>query len=181
MSEVSPDIKFGELRFPSNLREWEDGASPVSKSLLDKDLGQKLRGYRDICQADLFRSAAQCFSFIWVMDEKCDVLVAYEEIVTGMPVVTGTGLLKNGHPRRRGFPSHPADEKKLGHPTLVDGGKARVAGELFLDVADGLLQWYVSCGSGRYCRVAPPDLDQQGQVHALFMHLIDDQVRFDRI
>jgi hypothetical protein len=179
---LDPNVTYGNLREASSIREWEEGVAPASKSTLTASLGGALKQYREICQTDLFRSAAQCFQFIWVMNEKCELLISYEEIVTGdwSQSEKGNGL-KNGHPRRRGFPSHPADEKKLGHPTLLGGGKARMAGELFLDVDNGKLQWYVSCGSGRYCRETPPTSDQQHNVHSLFMSLIDDQVRFDAI
>lgn len=176
------DVVYGLPRLPSLMREWEAGVSPVSKSKLDRDLGQKLRIYRDLSGDGLFRAAAQCFLFLWVMDVDGNIIIAYEEIVTGeISHSTNGSLLKNGHPRRRGFPSHPADEKKLGHPTLVGGGEARIAGELFLDILDGSLQWYVSCGSGRYCRDLPPTKRHQEAVHQLFTALIDDQVRFDRL
>jgi len=181
VQEHDPDAKYGALRLPSSIREWEEGASPASKAPLTEAVGEALRQYREICQTDLFWSAAQCFLFLWVMNEACELVISYEEIVTGESWMANQTGLKNGHPRRRGFPSHPADEKKLGHPTLLDGGMARIAGELFLDVADDKLQWYVSCGSGRYCRDKPPDSEQQKQVHQLFMALIDDQVRFDAI
>jgi hypothetical protein len=60
------------------------------------------------------------------------------------------GIKRRGVPKRRNG-QHPASEKKLGHPTLVDGGKARIAGELAIEEISGRFAWVVNCSSGRYC------------------------------
>jgi hypothetical protein len=146
---------------------------------MTKEIGADLKGYRDLAQTDLFWNVSQCFAFIWAMDSVGDVHIAYEEILVDMDGVADLSKLKEGYPRRRGFPVHPAMEKKLGHPTLIGGGPARVAGELFLDVRDQKLHWFVNCGSGRYCADRKPSKRQSDNVHELFMEFIDNEVLYD--
>jgi hypothetical protein len=43
---------------------------------------------------------------------------------------------------------------------LLDGGAARIAGELSFDEFDGALAWVLNANSGRYCRSAPPSKAQ---------------------
>ncbi|MBZ9870164.1 hypothetical protein LB542_04710 [Mesorhizobium sp. BR1-1-9] len=169
--------RFGVARAPSLIRDWETEAKPKSLVKMTREVGAHLRSYRDLAQNDLFWNVSQCSSFIWAMGENGEVFVAFEEIVVE-PDGDALGL-KEGYPRRRGYPTHPADEKKLGHPTLIGNGHARIAGELFLDVAEEKLHWFVNCGSGRYCRDVRPNGDQSKAIHEFFMELIDDAVRFD--
>jgi len=162
------------------VRDWEVDSTPKSLVVLNKEFGAHLRAYREVAQCDLFWNVAQCSGFLWAMDEDCHIRLAYEEIVVDIDPAEVPGL-KEGYPRRRGFPIHPADEKKLGHPTLVGRGSARVAGELFLDVVEQKLHWFVNCQSGRYCgdpglRPSPPQCEA---AHDLFKELIDAEVLFD--
>jgi hypothetical protein len=102
-------------------------------------------------------------------------MIAFEELAE---LPDGTDAV--GHPRRRGFPVHPAAEKKLGHPTLVNGAAARIAGELFLDGKGTSLEWHVSLYSGRYCRDIQPTDAQAEAVLSLFQSMIDANVILDR-
>ncbi len=111
------------------------------------------------------------------MDEDSDIKLAAEEIAE-LPDVREL----TGHPRRRNFPSHPADEKKLGHPCLIDEQPARIAGELFLDHDDDdNLVWFVNTNSGRYCRSKPPSGEQGENARALFERLMKQRVEFDSL
>ncbi|PWE31159.1 hypothetical protein DDZ14_14140 [Maritimibacter sp. 55A14] len=110
------------------------------------------------------------------MDGNGDIYIAVEELAE-----TIDGMTVEGYPRRRNFPVHPAEEKKLGHPTLLMGGPARTAGELFLDEVDGELLWFVNVSSGRYCRITPPTDAQAGKVLERFKGLIDESVQLDDI
>jgi len=176
-SSARLDERYGVCREPSEIRPWEEGVKPRSLVMLTKEVGTSLRTYRDLAQGELFWNMSQCSTFIWAMDELGQVFLAFEEVIPDGDIdIDG---LKEGHPRRRGFPAHPAQEKKLGHPTLLGGGQARVAGELLLDVAEEKLHWFVNCASGRYCRLMPPTHDQCRAIHELFMECIDDGVRFD--
>jgi hypothetical protein len=110
------------------------------------------------------------------MDGDGDIHVAVEELAE-MP----DGTLVEGYPRRRNFPVHPSEEKKLGHPTLLDAGPARAAGELFLDEKDGNLFWFVNVASGRYCRITPPSAANVSNVVKWFREKVQDDVQLDDI
>lgn len=175
------DNQYGYLKAPTEINWWEKDRSPLSLGTLSKDLGSLLRAYRGNCQHILLRQTAQCFTIIWAMDESGDVKIAFEELTTEALAHGGTLATNAGYPRRRGATYHPVEEKKLGHPTLLGGGKARVAGELILDIVDDKLFWYVNCSSGRYCRTSPPSSAQKKAVHDLFIQLMDDEVLWDDV
>lgn len=177
----SLDLRYGGPRGPHEINDWEQGREPLSLATLNGELGQTLLSYRTICQAPLLRKAAQCFTLIWAMDESGEIRIAYEELTTEALEHEGTIASFKGYPRRRGATTHPVEFKKLGHPTLLKSGDARVAGELFLDFVDGSLFWFVNCSSGRYCRKIAPSKAQQKAVHELFMDLIDNEVRYDDV
>lgn len=169
--------KYGPLRDPTEVKDWEQGKRPVSKVLLESEVAESIGRFLEISQCQLFSASARSFQFIWVMDADCNIWIAYEELV---PPVDDPTLL--GHPRRRGFPSHPSEEKKLGHPTLIDGGAARAAGELYLDEGEqdaSELVWQVNVGSGRYCREKPPTEAQRKAIHQRFRMILGDSVQWD--
>lgn len=176
---IDYDSRFGLPRPPTSIQPWEHDVAPVSKVLLDVDSGKALKDYGQVASSALFRAAAKCFLFIWAMDIDGAVHVAFEEV---LPPETSSGPpLLCGHPRRRRFPAHPAAEKKLGHPTLVSCGNARIAGELFLDECDRKLMWYINVASGRYCRDMQPTPDQCEAVRHYFETMIDETVILDEI
>ncbi|GLS88211.1 hypothetical protein GCM10010873_31850 [Cypionkella aquatica] len=168
---------FGMPRAPSNVQPWEQETVPVSKVLLDAVSGKALKDYRQISATELFRASATCFLFIWAMDVEGKVFLAFEEVLP--PDDASDPTLRYGHPRRRGFPTHPAKEKKLGHPTLLNSGHARMAGELLLDEHENNLLWYLNAESGRYCRSLPPSRSQCEAVRDLFEKMIKDTVIWD--
>ena len=168
------DREFGSLRQPYKVDPWEVSRCPESKSLLNQDLGNALLGYLGVSQIPLFKHAARSLTYIWAMKDDGEIAIAVEELAE-MP----DGTEVRGFPRRRNYPRHPAEEKKLGHPCLVDGCSARVAGELFLDEVTGTLCWYVNVSSGRYCRFLPPTQEQVANVVKQFRDLIGGEVQLD--
>lgn len=171
------DEAYGSLRMPTEVKAWEAGKSPVSKVMLDDETSKSINKFKDVAECRLFSAFARSFQFIWVMDRNCAIWIAYEELV---PATEDPSLL--GHPRRRGFPSHPSEEKKLGHPTLINGGEARAAGELYLDEDEAdpaKLIWQVNVGSGRYCRDNPPTAAQCEAIHKLFRMILGESVHWD--
>lgn len=174
------DSVFGRLRGPSEVNEWENGRAPHSLVVLDAAVSSALLEYRRVCQASLLIRAAQAFAFIWAMDVQGHIVIACEELSDEALEYDGE-VPHQGYPRRRGIGSHPVEKKKLGHPTLVSCGQARVAGELYLDIDEGNLFWFVNCSSGRYCRQVAPSTSQQSAVHQLFMELLDNDVRWDNV
>lgn len=168
---------YGAPRSPSYIDDWEEGKSPVSLRSLCEETGEKLRSFREVSDCDLLSASARCITFIWAM--KCDgsIKIAVEELAE---LPNGDEL--TGHPRRRNYPRHPADEKKLGHPCLVEGEHARIAGELFLDEADGDgFRWFANDSSGRYCKEFPPTKVQIKNAIELVESKIGDRVTWDNL
>ncbi|MGV3489837.1 MAG: hypothetical protein ACO1OG_00810 [Devosia sp.] len=153
------DAKFGSVRSPSEIRKWED-RSPDSVAKLDAQLGKSLAALLAASQHGLLKYVAQSTNYLWVMDASGDVWIAVEELAVRFPDLSGLPMLRRIQ--------HPADTKKLGHPTLVANGPARIAGELAMDERSGQLAWIMNAQSGRYCRKLPPTRSQVESVAALF-------------
>lgn len=171
--EQSLNSRFGCPRPPEKIETWEREARPVSLTILDETVVKCLLNLEHAAQQPLFRAAAQAQNMIWAMDEAGTVVIAVEELAMepDMPM--------QGFPRRRGY-RHPSEEKKLGHPTLLDGAPARIAGELAFDEIDGKLRWVLNANSGRYCRKQPPTREQLNNVCTLLgehkLNVIVDEI-----
>lgn len=157
------DSLFGKPRGPEKVDPWERGRKPASLCSL-QEAAPVLRTLADISTSALCAAALRAKNFLWIMDQSGEILVAVEELA---PHIEGTPYV--GFPRRRAF-THPAEERKLGHPTLINGGQARIAGELSFDVTgDGSsLQLVLNANSGRYCRQKPPTPEQLARVREAF-------------
>lgn len=176
MTSRNLDRDFGTMRAPSKVDAWEVDRAPASKTRVDAAVGNGLVAYKDAVQLQLFAHAARCVTYIWVIDADGSVHMSVEELAE---LPDGTEIM--GYPRRRDYPRHPAEEKKLGHPTLVGGNNARVGGELFLDVKGGKLMWFVNVNSGRYCQFAPPSPEQVANVLETFQELVEPEVELDDV
>jgi hypothetical protein len=170
------DNEYGCPRLPLKVEPWEVSRSPKSKCLLTEEIGSNLASMLAASTPQLFRHAARTLTYIWAMDSEGAMHVAVEELAE-MP----DGTRVEGYPRRRNFPVHPSEEKKLGHPTLLDAGEARVAGELFLDEKEGNLYWFVNVSSGRYCRIVQPSEVNVSNVVKWFREIAHVDVRLDDI
>lgn len=173
---MSLDDRFGVPRPPLKIDDWEIGRSPKSSTLLSEDMGRRLAVTARQMDCALLHGVARSVTFLWVMDVVGAVRVCVEELAE-----TPAGSDLEGYPRRRGYPSHPVFEKKLGHPTLVAGEDARIAGELFMDLRSDGFWWYINVKSGRYCRHMPPSGHQLAHILTLFQSLLGKDVRFDDI
>ena len=159
---------------PTRIFDWERHRRPRSIAQLDLIVAETLASLGRLLNCNLLRYAAKSIMYIWVMDRHGSIWIAVEELAE---LPDGRNL--TGHPRRRDFPVHPAGEKKLGHPSLLDGDAARIAGELFLDEVDGSLVWHVNDHSGRYCRDIRPSQQQRANVKSLFSDFFQCEVIFD--
>jgi hypothetical protein len=150
MPEPCSDERFGVVRDALKrdtgecFQAWEKGQRPLSLFRLDADTGNLLAQAVQLARQAPFGIALTTIGYIWVMDAHCNVWIAVEELALDDKVQ------RRGIPKRR-VGQHPAIEKKLGHPTLVNGGPARVAGELAIEEISGKFRWVINCSSGRYC------------------------------
>lgn len=80
---------------------------------------------------------------LWVVTDDGRLLLAVEELTQNSR--------PTGHPYCRQHP-YFGNWPKLGHPSLVNGVPARIAGELYFDANGSPTQprWYISNNSGRY-------------------------------
>jgi len=77
-----------------------------------------------------------------VIDSSGDLWFALEEMVQ---IETGKFLF----PRIPEAPMAP-EHRRLGHPALVKGANARIAGEILFDIRADIPGWVITNGSGRY-------------------------------
>lgn len=162
------DTDYGVPRSPKRVDDWEENQVPLSRCIFDARVAEVLRDLERAVQGDLLRPAAQSKNFIWAMNEGGDVVIAVEEIASS--AYEGRSVAK-GYPRRKGL-EHPVEQRKLGHPTLLDGRNARIAGELTFDMDSSgtKLVWMLNANSGRYCAEIPPTSVQIENIARLFVN-----------
>ncbi len=150
MNSADFDERYGRVREARKrdtgacFQEWEIGHRPVSLFELSPETGTSLARALDLAKQAAFGIALTTIGYIWVMDADGRVWIAVEELALA------DGVRYSGIPKRR-YGQHPAQEKKLGHPTLINGQGARIAGELAIEFLSGRFRWVINCSSGRYC------------------------------
>jgi len=177
------DELFGLPRLPTEVRSWEVDAKPLSLQILDAKLGKVLNDWKKLSSNPLLINASKCTHFIWCIDEAGTTWIAYEEIARPQDQEAREfeqlPPFKEGLPRFRDIPVHPALNKKLGHPTLISSQKARIAGEVYLDPQhDGKIEWVANARSGRYCS-PPPSNDHCINAQNHLRSLIDQSLIWD--
>jgi hypothetical protein len=138
------DQMFGPPIRPLNgLKSWEDDERLLRYELNQASARQLSKLLSTAAEGGFLLSIATAVTIIWVVTERGDMVFALEETIE----VGG----KSRRPRMRGVPLD-GTVKPLGHPLLVDGATARIAGELRLDTTaiDGQLVWILNNRSGRY-------------------------------
>lgn len=168
------DKMYGQCREPSKVDTWENGRSPLSLCEFVPEIGATLISLKACCQSPLLKFSSRGVTYLWAMAQDGSIKIAVEELAE-MP----DGTEVTGYPRRRNFPRHPSEEKKLGHPCLLAAKSARIAGELFLDEKSGVLCWYVNVSSGRYCRFVRPNEEQVANILAKFRQIVDPTLLLD--
>jgi hypothetical protein len=179
INEQELDDMFGKPKSPTRVYDWEQSKRPLSSGLFDRSVAERLRDFAKSSDFALLKFVARTLTFIWVMDKSGQVHLAVEEIA-----VLPARMKPQGHPRRRHYPVHPSDDKKLGHPTVLDEGSklARIAGELFLDFDEtNNLMWFVNDNSGRYCKNEVPTVQHKANILHFFQGLLGVKVQFDHL
>jgi hypothetical protein len=186
MSKTSGELDemFGQAKAPSLVHPWEVNRVPRSKSNLDKSTGQFFIAHKKLSNQEVFKFTASTITYLWAMDNDGKIHVAVEELAE-LPDHLADPENKQemtGHPRMRGYPYHPATTKKLGHPTLLAGAPARIAGELFLDCVDGeTLKWHMNDNSGRYCNINKPTKSHKKNLLEFFQNILGEPIAFDDV
>ena len=123
MPEQSLDTLYGPLLGP--MENASLGIPAIKPHEQDGEHIRPPKSRHDVTARGL-PSLDETVTYIWVIDRSGHLIIAVEENLQGSP--------------RHGT------ENALGHPCLVNGQPARMAGELKHDAGD----WYIDGKSGRY-------------------------------
>ena len=139
---------FGPLAGPIKVEVWEKDAKPASLVLVTDDvaarLGQQMRlAIHDPIARIFWRQAV----LLYVVDRNGSIWLALEEIAERTGEIPPEFTVA-----RQRFADFTAQLRKFGHPTLVDGQPARIAGEILLeyDEESKTFAWEINAKSGRY-------------------------------
>lgn len=146
---MSLDTDFGPLLPPQkrdpSLPAWKpwETTAPASKTVLDATSAPQLAQFTMAVMENwaLGQACVRDLLILWVIDEEGRFTYAWEELV-----VEGKPQQVPRHNRLE--LTHRCD--KLGHPSLVGCGEARIAGELYLDETGSSVAWVLNNKSGRY-------------------------------
>lgn len=132
---------------PNGIRDWELEYSPVSLATLDDFAGYLVALTEIDVEGPVLRMIFRQVNILWVIDEAGTIHVALEELAPTDTLVQPGGEYVY-FPRKLQFLGRP---KKLGHPSLLNRMKGRIAGEIILEVNDsGKYEWQINNNSGRY-------------------------------
>lgn len=157
----SIDARFGDCKEPGRVGQYEVSRAPASLFQFDETTAGKLKAIAATLDAEF--KISHClytdFTVIWLIDDAGALLIALDEVVADderrtypLPRVMSTDT------RMR--------ERKLGHPSLVQGKAARIGGELNYEPEEKL--WYLTNMSGRYGLGCGRTPGQLGEVAKLF-------------
>jgi len=138
------DGRFGHAIPPKRLDPVEAAVQPLSLQRLTGKTAKLLKRLMLVSEQGLgvARFAYAAVPILWVIDSSGDLWFALEEIIQAEDG-------KFVFPRIRDTPMDPGHQR-LGHPSLVRGANARIAGEIFFDIRAEFPAWVITNGSGRY-------------------------------
>jgi hypothetical protein len=148
------------------VEEWERAFFPRSMSTLtNRSAGELKALMQSVCSSfRIDQFLLLDVIILWLVNQDGDVLFAIEEaVLDGAPLDV---------PRHRRA-EHKIGKEKLGHPALVAGQKARVAGEIYYDPRGNA--WIINMRSGRYSTSAgrsPKHLDNVREKFAEYAILL---------
>jgi hypothetical protein len=138
------DDRFGPVITPQNgLKSWERSEQLICYELNQASAKQLSNLLSAADNGGMLFDLAIAVTVIWIVTSEGEMIFALEETI----VEGGTSR----RPRMRGIPLN-GNVKPLGHPLLVNGAGARIAGELYIDNSSGesALGWVLNNRSGRY-------------------------------
>ena len=138
----SPELDrvYGVVRQPRYVDAHERTTQPLSRFRLQGN-DRHLLEFLNMAFSDhaVDYLLYQSVFFLWLISENGDIILAYEEFFPNNSDYRA--------PRQRDCPV-PSGRRRLGHPTLVNGGPGRIGGELLFDDRDR--RWVLTNRSGRY-------------------------------
>ncbi|KIZ35754.1 MULTISPECIES: hypothetical protein [Rhodopseudomonas] len=136
------DLRFGECR-DGELKEGEANAEPIEFDHLDSKISGWLTDLLDWAQKNPYALAAiSHMTLIWAVAETGEIRICIEQSCNA-------DFPEKRFPRSRNV-EYPRSFHHLGHPMLVDGARARISGELYLDQEGEEFIWTLSNKSGRF-------------------------------
>lgn len=138
------DEKFGVCIPPGKVRDIESKFKPVSYINFNNGGSNILKGLFDKTQSGCYISYCLYseFTILWLINQEGELIVSIEEVVADED-----GAERYPLPRRVPY-DNPIRHRRLGHPSLVGGGVARIAGELSYEPETET--WYLTNRSGRF-------------------------------
>jgi hypothetical protein len=157
------DQKYGmaiqpepDPRRPNGFDRWEQ-LPPRSLSMLTPETAKHLEGFMNSVEVawnvgSLFMART---TILWIVDLEGNIRFAIEEYVDGDNTTEVSNSMYQDVPyHKTTSPYKPVLPKstKLGHPSLVSCGEARIGGEILFDSTpeDAVKRWYINAQSGRY-------------------------------
>lgn len=122
---------------------WEENRSPFSMSELNIKSAQRILNLMKAVETgcSLTKVLLNDVAIIWIVTSTGTIKLALEEMFFEDDEIDRAKF--SLFPPLKAFP-------KLGHPTLVDCGLGRIAGEICLQEDNGNPFWEISNASGRY-------------------------------
>lgn len=139
-------LRFGDAVPPAYFDNIEKFKAPDSKQLLDGASSRLLKSYLESVEQGLLfpQVVHQTAIILWLIDEGGNCWFCIEEMY-------------KADARNTVFPrlneiEYPKGYEKLGHPSLISAGRARIGGEILLvrEADSEAYHWTISNKSGRY-------------------------------
>ena len=146
IGDIDLSGRFGAAVPPAYFDNIEKFKTPDSKQLLDSRTAELLKGYLECVEQGLLvpRVIHQTAIILWLIDEEGNCWFCIEEMYKA-------DAQNTVFPRLNEI-EYPSGYEKLGHPSLISAGKARIGGEILLTQHDDgeTHYWTISNKSGRY-------------------------------
>lgn len=140
------DDLYGILVEPNHCTDEERMMVPSSYTALSEATAPALKLMMEAATkgSEIVRGVFSQAMILWVIDEQGTIRLGLEEVFSS----STKQLLR---PRLKKQSLAPG-EVRIGHPSLVRGGPARIGGELLFDRGSTVFPegWYLTNGSGRF-------------------------------
>ena len=152
------DSRFGVvgLRSGVHVRALETKFRPKSLVQLNDDSRDWIEELKLLAGLTHLRVMSESVRLLWAVRQDGSIWLAFEELVDPSRGAIGTVFVPDMQV--------PPGVDKLGHPALVEGKEARIAGELYLDEG----HWQINNKSGRFGFLSDRSIFHLENVAAMF-------------